>query len=77
MGRYRNVSIFAAVISLQVAGLAIQVKRPTYNQSSRLIRVWPVSAITPFEKAIISVETGASNIWRGYFYLRGVRQENR
>jgi len=77
MGRYRNVSILAAAILVQVLGLAVQVKRSTDNQSSRLVRVWAVRAITPFEKAIVGVQTGASNIWRNYFYLRGVRQENR
>lgn len=77
MGRYRNVSILAAAIFVQILGLAIQVKRSTENQSSRLIRIWAVSAITPLEKGIVSAQTGASNIWHNYFYLRGVRQENR
>lgn len=77
MGRYRNVSILGAAIFLQVLGLAIQVKRSTDNQSSRLIRIWAVSAITPFEKALVRVQTTSSDIWRSYFYLRGVRQENR
>ncbi|MBO0911803.1 MAG: rod shape-determining protein MreC [Acidobacteria bacterium] len=77
MGRYRNVSVLAAVIVLQVVGLAIQVNHSTDNRSSSLVRVWVVSAITPFEKAIVSVKTGAADIWHSYFYLRGVRQENR
>lgn len=77
MGRYRNVSILAAAIFIQILGLAIQVKRTTENQSSRLIRIWAVSAITPLEKGIVNLQTGASNLWHNYFYLRGVRQENR
>jgi rod shape-determining protein MreC len=77
MGRYRNVIILTAAIFIQVLGLAVQVKRSAENQSSRLIRIWAVSAITPLEKAIVSVQTGASNVWHNYFYLRGVRQENR
>ena len=77
MGRYRNVSILGAAIFLQIVGLAVQVKRSNENRSSRLIRVWAVSAITPFEKAIVSIQSGASDIWHNYFYLRGVRQENR
>lgn len=77
MGRYRNVSILAAAIFLQVLGLAIQVKRSAENKSDRLIRIWAVSAVTPFEKAIVSVQSGVSGIWHNYFYLRGVRQENR
>jgi rod shape-determining protein MreC len=77
MGRYRNVSILAAAIFVQILGLAVQVKRSTDNQSSRLIRVWAVSAITPLEKTIVSVQTGIADLWHNYFYLRGVRQENR
>ena len=77
MGRYRNVSILAAAIFLQVVGLAVQVKRQSENQSSRLIRVWAVTAVTPLEKGIVRLQTGATGIWRNYLYLRGVRQQNR
>ena len=77
MGRYRNVSILAAAIFLQIVGLAIQVKRQSENQSSRLIRVWAVTAVTPLEKGIVRLQGGASGIWHNYLYLRGVRQENR
>ncbi len=77
MGRYRNFNVLAAVIVIQVVGLAVQVKRSTDDQSSRLIRVWAVSAVTPLERAIVRVQNGVSGVWRNYFYLRGVRQENR
>ena len=77
MGRYRNVSILAAAIFIQIVGLAAQVKRQTENQSSRLIRVWAVTAVTPLEKGIVRLQTGVTNTWRNYIYLRGVRQENR
>ena len=72
MGRYRNVSFLAAAIFLQILGLAVQVKRSSENQPSRLIRVWAVSAITPPEKALVRVQNGASDLWHNYFYLRGV-----
>src|SRR6266567_1514987 len=77
MGRYRNVTFLAAAIFLQILGLAIQVKRSTENESSRLIRVWAVTAVTPLEKGIVRVQTGTTDLWHNYFYLRGVRQENR
>src|SRR5215472_9049236 len=77
MGRYRNVSILAAAIFLQIVGLAVQVKRRTENHSSRLIRVWAVGAVTPIEKTIVRLESGTLAIWHNYFYLRGVRQQNR
>src|SRR5256886_13967538 len=77
MGRYRNVTFLAAAIFLQILGLAVQVKSPNENHPARLIRVWAVSTITPFEKGLVRVQSGASDLWHNYFYLRGVRQENR
>ncbi len=78
MGRYRNVSILAAAIFLQIVGLAVQVKvkRQEENESSRLIRVWAVTAVTPLEKGIVRLQAGGNGIWHNYLYLRGVRQEN-
>lgn len=76
MGRYRNVSILAAAIFIQMVGLAVQVKRRTENESTRLIRVWTIAAITPLEKNLVRLQTGASEIWHNYIYLRGVRQQN-
>lgn len=75
--RYRNVSILAAVLAAQVVGLATQVRKTNGDDSSRLIRVWAVNLITPFEKAIVWMQHGTGNTWREYVYLRGVRQENR
>jgi rod shape-determining protein MreC len=77
IGRYRNFNVLAAVIVIQVVGLAVQVKRSSEDTSSRLIRVWAVSAVTPLEKALVWAQTGVSGVWHNYFYLRGVRQENR
>ena len=75
--RYRNVSILVAVLFAQVLGLAVQVRRNTENDSSRLIRVWVVTAVTPMEKSVVWVQTGVSHLWHNYLYLRGVRGENR
>ncbi len=77
LGRYKNLIVLVAVLFAQVLGLAVQVKRTTDTESSRLIRVWAVSAITPFEKVLVWVQTGTGNLWHNYFYLRGVRAENR
>ena len=77
LGRYKNLIVLVAVLFAQVLGLAVQVKRTTDTDSSRLIRVWAVSAVTPFEKVLVWVETGTGNLWHNYFYLRGVRAENR
>ena len=80
MGRYRNVSILAAAVFIQLIGLAYQIRKQTgkdAQESSRLIRVWTISAITPLEKGIVRLQSGTSNLWHNYVYLRGVRQENR
>ncbi len=77
LGRYRNLIALAAVLFAQVLGLAVQVKRTSDTESTRLIRVWAVSAVTPFEKVLVWGQTSTHNVWHNYFYLRGVRAENR
>jgi len=78
LGRYRNLIILVGVLFLQVLGLAVQVKRgSTEGQDTRLIRVWVVGAVTPFERVLVWAQNGTGDIWHNYFYLRGVRAENR
>jgi rod shape-determining protein MreC len=77
LGRYRNLIVLVGVLFAQVLGLAVQVKRPTDSESSRLIRIWAVGTVTPLEKLLVWAETSSGNVWRNYFYLRGVRAENR
>jgi rod shape-determining protein MreC len=77
ISRYRNVTILVVILFAQVLGLAVQVRRSTQDESTRLIRVWAVDAVTPLEKGIVWFQRGLSNLWHNYFYLRGVRQENR
>ena len=79
LGRYRNLVILVGVLFLQVLGLAMQVKRGggTDGENTRLIRIWGVGAITPFERVVVWAENSTGNVWHNYFYLRGVRAENR
>jgi len=77
LGRYRNLIVLVGVLFAQVLGLAVQVKRTTDSEPTRLIRVWVVGTIAPLEKALTWTQTTSSNIWHNYFYLRGVRAENR
>jgi rod shape-determining protein MreC len=77
LGRYRNLTILVGVLFLQVLGLAVQVKRSSDVASTRLIRVWAVDAITPFERGLVWAQNGSSDLWHNYFFLRGVRAENR
>ena len=79
LGRHRNLIILLGVLFLQALGLAVQVKRSSgpEAQDTRLIRIWAVGAISPFERGLVWIQTGTGNIWHNYFYLRGVRAENR
>jgi rod shape-determining protein MreC len=78
LGRYRNLIILVGVLFLQVLGLAMQVKRNSnQTQDTRLIRIWAVGALSPFERAVVWLQNSTSGVWHNYFYLRGVRAENR
>jgi len=77
LGRYRNLTILVGVLFLQVLGLAVQVKRAGDPENTRLIRIWAVDAITPFERILVWAQQSSGNLWHNYFYLRGVRAENR
>ena len=51
ISRYRNVTILVAILFAQVLGLAVQVKRRSGDdESTRLIRLWTVSADHSFRK---------------------------
>src|SRR5271167_816881 len=77
LGRYRNLIVLVGVLFAQILGLAVQVKRTTDSEPTRLIRIWAVGAVTPVERALVWVESSTGYIWHNYFYLRGVRAENR
>ena len=77
LGRYRNLIILVGVLFLQVLGLAVQVKRSPDAENTRLIRIWAVDLVTPFERGLVWAQNGGSNLWHNYFFLRGVRAENR
>jgi len=77
LSRHRNLTILVAVLFAEVVGLGVQVKRSTDIESTRLIRVWTVGAVTPLEKGFVATTGGVRDLWHNYFYLRGVRAENR
>jgi rod shape-determining protein MreC len=77
LGRYRNLIILVGVLFLQVLGLAVQVKRSADAENTRLIRIWAVDLVTPFERGLVWAQNGSSDLWHNYFFLRGVRAENR
>jgi rod shape-determining protein MreC len=77
LGRFKNLIVLAAILFAQVIGLAVQVRRPSDEGETRLIRVWAISAVTPIETAVVHSQQWVQNIFKNYAYLRGVRRENR
>lgn len=77
LGRFKNLIFLAAILFAQVIGLAVQVRRPSDEGETRLIRVWAISAVTPIETAVVHSQQWVQNIFKNYAYLRGVRRENR
>ena len=79
INRHRNVAnvvVLVFVLFVQVVGLAVQVKRPSDSGSTRLVRVWAVTLVTPLSKGVVHAEESISGVWHGYFDLRHVRSEN-
>jgi rod shape-determining protein MreC len=79
ISRFRNTAnliVLAAVLVLQVIGLAVQVKRDTEAGSIRLIRIWTISIVTPFTRSIVHTQDWFADTWHNYVWLRDVRKEN-
>jgi len=80
--RYRNEAVLVAVLFIQVIALASQVKisekgsKESQPGGTRLIRVWAVGLVSPFQKLAINTGTGLRSFWQNYVDLRNVRQEN-
>jgi rod shape-determining protein MreC len=78
LSRHRNLIVLLGVLFLQALGLAVQVRRGVAEaHDTRLIRIWAVGTVTPVERCLVWIENSSGNLWHNYFYLRGVRAENR
>jgi rod shape-determining protein MreC len=81
--RYKNPLALMAILFIQVVALATQVKRPEGGTGSaasggtRLIRVWTVTAISPFERAFVSTGSFLRRNFYNYIDLHDVRKQNR
>jgi len=76
LSRHKNVAVLVAALIVQFFLLAVQIRKSTEQGSVRLIRIWVIHAITPFEKAIVRTQSWAGETWREYIYVRGMRAEN-
>src|SRR5437588_7520263 len=71
--RHKSLVLLAGVIILQVLMLAVQIKR---ESQGRLIRVWTVGAVSPFERAGSYGFGWIRDIWRHYFALQNTTKES-
>jgi len=71
--RHRSLFLLAGVIVLQVLLLAVQIKR---DSQGRLIRVWTVGAVSPFERAGAHGIGSIRSAWNHYFALQNTSREN-
>src|ERR1700686_925068 len=71
--RHKSVVLLAGVIVLQVVLLAVQIKR---DSQGRLLRVWTVGAVSPFERAGAQGILNMRGTWSRYFALQNTSREN-
>ena len=72
--RYRNLTVLLFVIFAQLLLLAFQVKN---DQDVRMIRIWTVSAVTPFARVVEWMRGGSTGFVRDYILLHDTHEENR
>ena len=71
--RHKSLALLTGVLLLQVLMLAVQVKR---DSRGRLIRVWTITAVTPFEKGGAWGFGKIRGVWDHYFALQGTTRQN-
>jgi rod shape-determining protein MreC len=71
--RHKSLALLAGVILLQVLLLAVQIKR---DSQGRLIRVWTVGAMSPFQRAGAHGVGSIRGIWNHYFALQNTTRDN-
>src|SRR5437868_1573999 len=71
--RHKSLVLLAGVILLQVVMLAVQIKR---DSQGRLLRVWTVGAVSPFERAGARGIGNIRDTWSHYFALQNTSRDN-
>src|SRR6202022_4900478 len=71
--RHKSIFLLAGVVLLQILLLALQIKR---DAEGRLIRVWTVGAVSPFERAGSYGFGWIRDGWRHYFALQNTTKDN-
>jgi rod shape-determining protein MreC len=73
IARHRPVFILAAVLLAQLLLLSLQITR---KRDVRLIRVWAVAVIDPFQRSLRGIMDISLGAWRTYRSLLRAQQEN-
>ena len=71
--KHKSLTLLAGVLLAQLLLLAVQIKRDSHG---RLIRVWAVTAVSPFERAGAWGFDRVRGVWRHYFALQTTSREN-
>lgn len=71
--RHKSIVLLAVVVLLQILLLAVQIKR---DSQGRLIRLWTVGAISPFERAGSYGIGSVRGTWGHYFALQNTSRDN-
>lgn len=71
--RHKSLVLLTGIVLLQLVLLAVQVKR---DSEGRLLRVWTVGAVSPFERAGARGIGNIRGTWSHYFALKNASVEN-
>jgi rod shape-determining protein MreC len=71
--RHKSLTLLAVVLLAQLLLLAVQIKRDSHG---RLIRVWAITAVSPFERSGAWGFDRVRGVWRRYFALQNTSREN-
>jgi len=71
--RHKSLALLGGVLLAQVLLLAVQIKR---DSRGRLIRVWAVTAASPFERSGAWGIGKVRGVWTHYFALQSTSREN-
>lgn len=75
--KHRSLALLGAMLLLQVLLLAVQIRRSEDGRGDvRLIRVWAVWLVSPFQRAGAWAVDGVTGAWDRYISLQDTHQRN-
>lgn len=79
--RFKNALVLIAILLVQTIALATQINRAADpsrpdGPKVRLLRLWAIAMIAPFERLSNGIGGGIHHAWSNYVDLRHVRQQN-